>query len=256
MKQVIFALSFCLSLFFTFSLTAQDNDNGTVIGTITNTENAVLILIKTSNLVVSGISNQQISRSQDKDASEVVRRIPGVTIRDGRFIIVRGLIERYNTVWLNNANTPSSEADVRAFSFDAIPSNAIDRILIYKTPALELPADFAGAAIQIFTKSNADENSLSVSYSAGYNSQTTGESKFETYEGSKTDWLGYDNGKLDLPAGYPSDKNAVANLADNPTDEDRETLNTLGRSFNKEWTSTAETPIPLQFKNFATECLQ
>ena len=45
----------------------------------------------------------------------------------------------------------TSEADVRAFSFDAIPSNAIDRILIYKTPAPELPADFAGAAIQIFT---------------------------------------------------------------------------------------------------------
>lgn len=337
MKQLIFALSFCLSLFFFSSLKAQDSNNGTVIGTITdaetgetlisctallqgtsqgastdldgkyeipnvppgeynlvvsyvsyetqivritvpkggtviqdialktssvaleavtvtaarrtNTENAVLNLIKTSNLVVSGISNQQITRSQDRDASEVVRRIPGVTIRDGRFIIVRGLIERYNTVWLNNANTPSSEADVRAFSFDVIPSNAIDRILIYKTPAPELPADFAGAAIQIFSKSNADENSLSVSYSAGYNSQATGESKFETYEGSKTDWLGYDNGKRDLPAGYPSDKNAVANLADNPTDADRETLNALGRSFNKEWTTTTKTPTPNQSLN-------
>ncbi|HMQ90550.1 MAG TPA: carboxypeptidase-like regulatory domain-containing protein, partial [Flavilitoribacter sp.] len=117
----------------------------------TDTEVALLNILKTSNMVVSGISNQQIAKSQDKDASEVVRRIPGVTIREGRFIIVRGLIERYNSVWLNNSSTPSSEADIRAFSFDVIPSNAIDRILIYKTPAPELPADFAGAAIQIFT---------------------------------------------------------------------------------------------------------
>lgn len=208
----------------------------------TNTDNAVLNLIKTSNLVVSGISNQQITRSQDRDASEVVRRIPGVTIRDGRFIIVRGLIERYNTVWLNNASTPSSEADVRAFSFDVIPSNAIDRILIYKTPAPELPADFAGAAIQIYTKSNADENSLSLSYTGGYNNQATGEKNFETYQGSETDWLGFDNGKRDLPSIYPKDKNAIAELVDNPSDADKVLINQIGQAFNKEWTSFNKTP--------------
>lgn len=209
----------------------------------TDTEVSVISLIKASNLVVSGISSQQITRSQDRDASEVVRRIPGVTIRDGRFIVVRGLIERYNTVWLNNANTPSSEADIRAFSFDAIPSNAIDRILIYKTPAPELPADFAGAAIQIFTKSNADENSLSFSYTGGFNSQATFEDKFETYAGSDTDWLGFDNGKRELPSIYPSSKSAVGELADNPTDADKQQINALGRAFNKEWTTTTKSPF-------------
>jgi hypothetical protein len=149
-----------------------------------DSEVSMISSIKMSNLVVSGVSSQQISKSQDRDASEVVRRIPGVTIRDGRFVIVRGLIERYNAVWLNNASTPSSEADVRAFSFDVIPSNAIDRILIFKTPAPELPADFAGAAIQIFTKSNADENGISFSYTTGFNNQATFNKNYETYSGS------------------------------------------------------------------------
>lgn len=215
----------------------------------TDTETSLINIIKTSNLTVSGISSQQITRSQDRDASEVVRRIPGVTIRDGRFIIVRGLIERYNTVWLNNASTPSSEADVRAFSFDVIPSNAIDRILIYKTPAPELPADFAGAAIQIFSKSNADENSLSISYTGGYNNQATFEKKYETYRGSDTDWLGFDNGKRNLPSIYPSDKGAVADLADNPSDADKQTVNALGRAFNKEWSSYSKSPISNQSLN-------
>ncbi len=216
-----------------------------------DSEVSMISSIKMSNLVVSGVSSQQISKSQDRDASEVVRRIPGVTIRDGRFVIVRGLIERYNSVWLNNAGTPSSEADVRAFSFDVIPSNAIDRILIFKTPAPELPADFAGAAIQIFTKSNADENGISFSYTTGYNNQATFNKNFENYSGSKTDWLGFDNGLRNLPANYPQDKNAMATLADNPNDASKQLINTIGKSFNKNWTTFNNAPIPNQSLNFS-----
>lgn len=56
----------------------------------TNTEASVIAAIKMSPLVSIGISNQQILRSQDKDASEVIRRLPGTSIVDDRFIIVRG----------------------------------------------------------------------------------------------------------------------------------------------------------------------
>ncbi|NBU35330.1 MAG: TonB-dependent receptor [Bacteroidetes bacterium] len=217
----------------------------------TDSEVSMINTIKMSNLVVSGVSSQQISKSQDRDASEVVRRIPGVTIRDGRFVIVRGLIERYNSVWLNNASTPSSEADIRAFSFDVIPSNAIDRILIFKTPAPELPADFAGASIQIFTKSNADENRTSFSYNVGYNNQATFNKNYETYTGSKTDWIGFDNGLRNLPANYPTDKNALAKYADNPSETTKQLINTIGKSFNKNWTTFNNATGPNQSLNFS-----
>ncbi|NJK87825.1 MAG: TonB-dependent receptor plug domain-containing protein [Bacteroidales bacterium] len=62
-------------------------------------------------MIVSGISAQQISRTLDKDAAEVVRRIPGVTITNGKFIIVRGLVERYNSVLINGATAPSFESN-------------------------------------------------------------------------------------------------------------------------------------------------
>jgi hypothetical protein len=168
-----------------------------------NTEVSLVSTIKAGNLIVSGISAQQISKSQDKDAAEVIRRVPGITITDGRFIIVRGLMERYNSVMLNGSTAPSFEADKRAFSFDAIPSGMINNILIYKSPAPELPADFAGAAINVETKSNADENSLVVSYNAKYIQHTTFNNNFQTYKGGRTDWLGFDDGTRDIPKGVP-----------------------------------------------------
>jgi hypothetical protein len=169
----------------------------------TDTDVSLLNTLRSGNLIVSGITAQQISRSQDKDAAEVVRRVPGITITDGRFIIVRGLIERYNSVMLNNATAPSFEADKKAFSFDAIPSGLIDNILIYKSPAPELPGDFAGAAIDVQTKSAADRNSFDISYGTKYAGNTTFNGNFLTHEGSKTDWLGFDDGTRRIPAGIP-----------------------------------------------------
>lgn len=43
---------------------------------------------------MTGVSEQFIKRTQDKDASEVIRRIPGVSIIDEKFVLVRGLSQR------------------------------------------------------------------------------------------------------------------------------------------------------------------
>jgi outer membrane receptor for ferrienterochelin and colicin len=215
----------------------------------TDTEMSMLSNLKAQNLIVSGITAQQISRSQDSDAAEVVRRVPGITITDGRFVIVRGLIERYNSIMLNNATAPSFEADKRAFSFDAIPSGLIDNILIYKSPAPELPGDFAGAAIDVQTKSAADLNSFSLSIGGRYSENTTFNPDFQSHQGSKTDWLGFDNGYRDIPAGIPSDlqfkelyvwPNGEVYL------ERSQEITRLSNLFKNNWETTNITPLPDQ----------
>lgn len=175
----------------------------------TDTDLSMLSNIKLSTQVVSGISAQQIGKTLDKDASEVVKRVPGVTIQDNRFIVVRGLNQRYNNVWLNNAATPSSETDVRAFSFDAVPSSMIDNLMIYKTGAPELSAEATGGFIKITTKNIPDENFLSVEYAGQYNDVTSFK---ETYrlDGGKMDFLGYDDGTRAIPSSFPSDLNKVS----------------------------------------------
>jgi outer membrane receptor for ferrienterochelin and colicin len=204
----------------------------------TNTEIAMMSTIKTSNLVVSGISSQQISKSLDKDASEVIRRVPGITIYNGKFINVRGLAERYNNVWLNNGATPSTETDIRAFSFDVIPSNLIDNIMVYKSGAPELPLDFSGGFIKIFTKNMPDNNYLQVEYGTAYNSNSTFRD-FSKYQGGSTDFIGFDDGTRALPTNYPSDIKGLDKLSLSEKTE-------LARAFNSNWAPHKITAIPDQ----------
>lgn len=121
-------------------------------------------------MVVSNISAQEIKRSQDTNAGEVIRRVPGISLIDDKFVMVRGLSQRYNNVWVNGGAVPSSEADARAFSFDIIPSSQIDNLVIVKSPNAEYPADFSGGFIQIRTKDIPSGNSIAAS--AGFNANS------------------------------------------------------------------------------------
>ncbi|CAN5205913.1 TonB-dependent receptor [soil metagenome] len=192
----------------------------------TNTDFALLKSIKESMQVVSGISAEQIARSQDSDAADVVKRIPGVTVIGDRFIVIRGLSERYNTVMLHNAFAPSMEADVKSFAFDIIPSSQLDQMLIYKSPSPELSGDFAGGVVKIFTKSIPSENSLVFNYSTAFR-QGTFLQRFLGPPRGNLHWTGFNDGKFDLPEGFPSDIRTISN---NP-----EALTEAGRSLENIW---------------------
>ena len=146
----------------------------TVTGMSRRTTDAAMIeAAKLSNMVVSNISAQEIKRSQDTNAGEVIRRVPGISLIDDKFVMVRGLSQRYNNVWVNGGAVPSSEADARAFSFDIIPSSQIDNLVIVKSPNAEYPADFSGGFIQIRTKDIPSGNSIAASAGFNVNSATS-----------------------------------------------------------------------------------
>jgi TonB-dependent receptor len=184
---------------------AQELNEVVITGSrVTNTDVSVITEIKKADLIAVGISAQQISMSQDRDAAQIMKRLPGITISNNRFINVRGLSERYSTVMLNGVIAPSTEIDSKAFSFDLIPGGLVDRMLVYMSGAPELPGEFAGADVKIFTKSIVEENSLSVSLSGSFRSGTTGKTFQLSQEKSPTDWLGRDNGTRALPSTFPS----------------------------------------------------
>ena len=207
----------------------------------------ILSAQKNSLVVQTGVSAQQIKRTQDSDASEVIRRIPGISIIDDKFVMIRGLSQRYNNVWINQGAVPSSEADSRAFSFDIIPSSQIDNMIIIKSAAPQYPADFTGGFIELTTKSIPDSNSLSISIGSNFNSET----HFKQFLGGKrgpTDFLGFDNSLRPLHAGihtkmntYPENHSAI-NLLDNQLNNDwkirkRHPLGDLkfNLAFNRVW---------------------
>ena len=165
--------------------------------------NALLNFQKNNTALSSGIAADFIRRTPDKNTGEVIRRVSGASIQDNKFVIVRGLSDRYNQALLNDALMPSSEPDKKAFSFDIIPAAMIDNIIINKTATPDLPGEFAGGLVQIKTKDIPSKNFLSVGLSIGYNTQSTFKN-FTSNPRNATDWLGFDNGKRSLPSSLPS----------------------------------------------------
>lgn len=203
-----------------------------------NTETAQVQEQKRSLVVQTGVSAQQIARTQDKDASEVIRRVPGVSIIDDKFVMVRGLSQRYNNVWLNGGAVPSSEADSRAFSFDILPSSQLDNMVIVKSPAPEYPADFTGGFILVNTKQLPEDNGLNISVGLGANDRTHFRS-FIASRGSGMDWLGLGSGNRSLSAGMNGSLRAYLGYegGSNPR------LDVLGNGLNNDWTLRTKHPL-------------
>lgn len=167
------------------------------------TVNSLYLKQKTNVSISDGISAEQIRRSPDRNTSEVLKRVSGTSIQDNKFVIVRGLSDRYNTTLLNNAILPSTEPDRKAFSFDIIPSNMIDNIVINKTASPDLPGDFSGGVVQVLTKDIPTENYLFASAGTGYNSQSTFQ-KFQLGEKSGIENFGFFKSDRNIPKGIPS----------------------------------------------------
>lgn len=178
-----------------------------------STISSVLLDARYASQVTNGVSRQQIALSQDNNAAQVMQRIPGITISDNRFVFVRGLSERYNNVMINNSIAPSTEVDKRTFSFDLISSSSLDRMVVYKSGAPELPGDFAGGIIKLYTVENVDSNFLNFTLGTGYRAGTTG-NPFMQSNRSGTDFLGFDSGFRQLPSNF-SDSETLQNSARN-----------------------------------------
>lgn len=202
-----------------------------------NTDVATIQAAKSSSVIVSNVSAQEIQRTQDSNAGEVIRRVPGVSLIDDKFVMVRGLSQRYNNVWINGGAVPSSEADTRAFSFDMIPSSQIDNLTIVKVPDAEYPADYTGGFILVSTKEIPVTNSFHVSVGGNWNSQSAF-SDFMSTKGSGADWLDFDSGFRSLHGGMD------ANLSSLGQNSGGNTMYSLTNNhFNNDWKVKKITPF-------------
>jgi len=170
------------------------------------TDNALISYQKNTNTVASVISAESIKRSPDRNTAEILKRTPGTSIQEGKYIVVRGLADRYNQAMLNGILLTSTEPDRKTFSFDLFPSQIIDNIIINKAFVPELPGEWAGGLIQVNTKDIPTKNFLNVQIATSYNTQSTGKDFFKD-KGGKTDWYGIDDGTRSLPAGYTTKSN-------------------------------------------------
>lgn len=180
------------------------------------TVNALYAAQKNRAVISDGISSDMIKRSPDRSTGDVLKRVSGTTIQDNKFVIVRGLSDRYNNASLDNSSLPSTEPNRKAFSFDIVPAALIDNIVVSKTATPDLAADFAGGSIKIITKDIPDNNFFDISLGGGYNSQSTFK---DFYYGPRytENYLGFDGGHRQLPTSnsFPKNTNATEALRGN-----------------------------------------
>ncbi len=167
---------------------------------IDRTENALLALQRKATTIQDGISAQEISRYGSSNAAESMKRVTGASVVGGRYVVVRGLSDRYSKAQLNGQTLPSTDPYRNSTQLDLIPANLLDNIIASKTFTPDQPGDFTGGNVDIKTKSFPERFTLSASVGFTYNTQSSLIDDFLTQEGGSTDWLGYDDGTREIPA--------------------------------------------------------
>jgi len=188
-------------------------------------------------VVSDAIGADQIARSPDGDAASALKRVPGLSVVDGKFAYVRGLGDRYSATTLNGSSLASPIPDKKVIPLDVIPSGLLESIVTSKSYSPDQPGDYAGGLVQLRTRAFPANRILSVSASAGWDSNASFKDGLG-YSGGGLDFLGFDDGTRDLPGLIRHD---VAVTRSNFSSEE---LQEIGRSFGGDWGPTRE-DVPL-----------
>lgn len=207
------------------------------------TINALIAFQKNTAAVAQVVSAEAIKRSPDKNTSEVLKRVPGTSVQEGKYLVVRGLADRYNQAMLNGVLLSSTEPDRKTFSFDVFPAPMIDNIIINKAFVPELPGEWAGGLIQVNTKDIPSSNFFNIQLGTGFNTQTVG-NDFYQYKGGKLDFLGFDDGTRGLPDNFPTKSSF------NALDQTQKTQ--YGKQFENIWSAQKNVSnfLPVTNKSF------
>ena len=144
------------------------------------------------------LGSDMIGRLGDSTVAAALRRIPGLTLVDDKFVYIRGLGERYSSTTLNGAQIPSPDLTRNVIPLDIFPTSVVESLRVQKSWSADLPANFAGGGVDIRTKGIPNEFSMGFEVSPGVNSET--DSKALTYPGGSDDRWGTDDGTRSFPS--------------------------------------------------------
>ena len=158
-----------------------------------------------SNLLTA----EKLERAGDSDIAEALRRVTGLSLSQGKFIVVRGLNERYSNLTLNGSPLPSPEPLRRVAPLDLFPTSVVGTALVQKTFSPEYSGEFGGGLIELRSKSLPEEAFFEFGLGASINTESSIRRGL-TYDGGDLDWTGFDDGIRDLPGVLSQ------TIADNP----------------------------------------
>lgn len=205
---------------------------------IKTTETALLTVKKSSAVMLDGISAAKMALIGDGNAVDAAKRVTGVSVEGGKYVYVRGLGDRYIKTTLNGVDIPGLDPDKNTLQMDIFPTNLINNIIVSKNFTADMPADFTGGLVNVEMKDFPEDKVFSVSLGVGYNPAMHLNSNYLGYDGSSTDFLGFDNGQRALPTA--SDKFNIPTPISGASDQE---VTSFVKSFDSQLQAQRQTSL-------------
>jgi TonB-dependent receptor len=123
--------------------------------------------------IVQVLPEGVITSLPNTNIADAIGRAPSISLErdegEGKYVQIRGTEPRLTSLTINGVNVPSVEVAVRNVKMDAIPSNGIERIEIYKTLSADQDADGVGGTVNLVTPTAPDKPTYSLNGTMGYN---------------------------------------------------------------------------------------
>lgn len=176
-KNVVTVSSVSDQVVINISLTSEIYELENIIVKSDNTresDNAVRRLEKNADIVKNVLSQKSIELSPDVTVANSLQRISGVSVQrsssgEGRYAIIRGMEQRYNSTLINGIKIPSPDDKFRYVPLDIFPSDILERIEVIKALMPNMEGDAIGGTMNLVMKSAPNKRSFNAFFSEGQN---------------------------------------------------------------------------------------
>ena len=223
-----------------FEITAED---------LAGSDIQLLALRQESMVVMDAMGSFDMSRLGAGNVADALTKMVGTSVQDGKYVVVRGLADRYSNATFNGVPIPSSDVYRNTPQLDLFPSLAVDSISIKKSFTAEMNPAFAGGSVDVITKAYPEEFSFSVSLGSNFNDFSHGKGEYLTYEGGDSDWYGFGLDHRKIPDNFSTFSDNAANggvfaglTPKNINNQKAAEINSFLNQLNKEFVPIKKTP--------------
>ena len=134
--------------------------------------------------IKQSIGAEEISKKGIGDVAAAVAKTSGISKQEGSSdIFVRGLGDRYNSTTMNGLPLPSNNPSTKNMSLDVFSTDIVEYIGIDKTFNYKNYGDFAGANVDIVSKTYKGSGMIEVGSGMNVNSNAISQNKFYLQDG-------------------------------------------------------------------------
>jgi TonB-dependent receptor len=116
-----------------------------------------------ADVAIDFLSADEFAKFGAGDIAESLIRVPGVSVANGQFAVIRGLSDRYTSTSLSGLKIPSPDPEKQSPQLDVLPTSLVETLVVSKTFSSNLWAESSGGAIDLTPKSFPEERKITVS---------------------------------------------------------------------------------------------